>query len=64
MARGVTPSHVGLRHGPFLNRRDTGHVRLIAAAWQSDPIAFAARAKCCHFRARCVLPEAINTMAN
>ena len=36
----------------------------IAAAWQSDPIAFAARAKCCHFRARCVLPEAINTMAN
>ena len=47
MARGVTPSHVGLRHGPFLNRRDTGHVRLIAAAWQSEPIAFAARAKCC-----------------
>ena len=35
----------------------------IAAAWH-DPIAFAARAKCCHFRARCVLPEAINTMAN
>jgi hypothetical protein len=28
MARRVMPSHVGPRHGPFLNRRDTGHVRL------------------------------------
>jgi hypothetical protein len=28
MAPRVTPSHVGFRHGPFLNRRDTGHVRL------------------------------------
>jgi hypothetical protein len=28
MARRVTPSHVGLRRGPLLNRRDTGHVRL------------------------------------
>jgi hypothetical protein len=28
LARRVTPSHVGLRHGPFLIRRDTGYVRL------------------------------------
>jgi len=28
MSRRVMLSYVGLRHGPFLNRRDTGHVRL------------------------------------
>jgi hypothetical protein len=63
---GLLPSRLRSGTKEISRRRLTLRSRsngTIAAAWH-DPIAFGARAKCCHFRARCVLPEAINTMAN